>query len=142
MKLYKKQIISFLLLSLAFSGILFFRLNSIPANAQFLEEQEGFKNNGPIAEAYGDATGDNRDVRDMVVIYIQYLLTFLALIFMVLVIWSGSRWMMSNGNEEEIKKAKSHLIASIIGMIIVLSAYAITRFIYEFSIDALDNRLP
>ena len=143
MKLYKKRIISFLLLTLAFSGILFFRfsLNPVPVSAQFLEDQEGFGNDGAITKNFEGATGENRDAREVTVIYIKYFLTFLGLIFTVLVIWSGSRWMMSNGNDDEIKKAKSHLIAAIIGMIIILSAYALTVFIYNFSIDALDDQL-
>jgi hypothetical protein len=38
-------------------------------------------------------------------------------------------WMTSGGNEERVKKAKQILIAAIIGLVIILSAYAITNFI-------------
>lgn len=143
MKLYKKKIVSFLLLTLAFSGILFFRLslNPVPARAQFLERQEGFGSDGGITSIYEGASGEERDARDVLVIYIKYFLTFLGLIFTVLIIWSGTHWMMSNGNDEEIKKAKGRLVAAIIGMIIILSAYALTIFIYNFSVDALKNQL-
>jgi len=37
--------------------------------------------------------------------------------------------MLAQGNEAEVEKAKATLIAAIIGLIIVLAAYAITAFI-------------
>ena len=138
MNLRNKKIIGFLLLTILFSGILFLAPSLKEVKAQ-LSNQEGFKGDAPITKLF-DPEGD-QDVRDIVVIYIKYFLTFLGLIFTILVIWSGSRWMMSNGNEEEVKKAKSNLVASIIGMIIILSAYALTVFIYNITIDALDDDL-
>jgi len=37
--------------------------------------------------------------------------------------------MFAQGNEAQVEKAKQTLIAAVIGLIIVLSAYAITAFI-------------
>ena len=37
--------------------------------------------------------------------------------------------MLAQGNEAEVDKAKQILVAAVIGLIIVLSAYAITTFI-------------
>ncbi len=56
-------------------------------------------------------------------------LGFTGTIFFVLVIVAGLMWMTSAGNEERVKRAKQILIAAVIGLIIVLSAYAITSFI-------------
>jgi len=56
-------------------------------------------------------------------------LGFTGTIFFVLVIVSGLMWMTSGGNEERVKRAKQILIAAVVGLIIVLSAYAITKFI-------------
>lgn len=56
-------------------------------------------------------------------------LGFVGIIFLCLIIYSGFRWMTSGGKEEVILKAKDTLKNSIIGLIIVLSAYAITRFV-------------
>lgn len=50
-------------------------------------------------------------------------------IFFVLVVYAGLMWMTSAGNEESSTKAKKILTAAIIGLIIVLSAYAITTFV-------------
>lgn len=58
-------------------------------------------------------------------------LGFTGTIFFVLVIYAGLKWMTSAGNEEQIEKSKKILIAAIIGLVIVVSAYAITSFVGE-----------
>lgn len=56
-------------------------------------------------------------------------LGFVGTIFFVLIVYAGLTWMMSAGNEEVVTRAKKILTAAIIGLVIVLSAYAITTFI-------------
>ncbi len=56
-------------------------------------------------------------------------LGFTGTIFFVLMIVAGLIWMTSAGNDERVKHAKQILIAAVIGLIIVMSAYAITSFI-------------
>jgi cbb3-type cytochrome oxidase subunit 3 len=56
-------------------------------------------------------------------------LGFIGVIFLILMIFAGFTWMMSAGNEQTVDKAKNLITAAIIGLIIVLAAYAITAFI-------------
>jgi len=56
-------------------------------------------------------------------------LTFVGVIFLVLAIYGGYIWMIARGNEQEIEKAKNTLIAAIIGMVIVVAAYAISYYV-------------
>ncbi len=56
-------------------------------------------------------------------------LSLFGIIFLILMIYGGYRWMMASGREEEVQKAKDTIKAAIIGLIIVLSAYTITYFI-------------
>lgn len=60
---------------------------------------------------------------------IKGLLSLLGVIFMGYIIYAGYIWMIARGREEEITKAKAILRGSIIGLIIVLAAYAITAFV-------------
>ena len=57
------------------------------------------------------------------------LLSFLGVIFMVLVIYAGVLWMTARGAEAQVDKAKDILVNAIIGLILVLAAYAITAFV-------------
>ncbi len=38
---------------------------------------------------------------------------------------------MSRGNEQEVTTAKNTIVAAVIGLIIILSAYALTYFIFR-----------
>lgn len=63
---------------------------------------------------------------------IKVVLGFLAVIFLVLTIIAGFRWMTAGGNDEEVKKAVGTIKNSIIGLVIVLAAYAITYFVFTY----------
>ena len=60
---------------------------------------------------------------------INIILSVLGLIATVLIILAGFQWMTSAGNEEKIAAAKKLMMAAIIGLIIVLLAYAISAFV-------------
>lgn len=58
-------------------------------------------------------------------------LSLVGIIFFIFIIYGGYQWMVGRGNEEDAKKAIETIFASIIGLIIVLFAYAITTFVFE-----------
>ncbi len=62
---------------------------------------------------------------------LKSVLGFTGTIFFILVVFAGLMWMTAAGSEDRIKKAKQILVAAVIGLIIVLSAYAITKFVGE-----------
>jgi len=61
--------------------------------------------------------------------FVGALLSFVGVLFLVLMIYGGFLWMTDRGNEDQVKKAKDLIQAAIIGLIIVLLAYAITKYI-------------
>ena len=67
----------------------------------------------------------------VVAMLIRGFLGLVALIFVILIILAGVRWMNSAGNEETIKKAQDTIKNSVIGLIIILAAWAITYFIFK-----------
>jgi len=56
-------------------------------------------------------------------------LSFLGVAFFCLLLYAGIGWMLSMGNEERIKQSKDMIIAAILGLIVVLGAYAITNLV-------------
>lgn len=62
---------------------------------------------------------------------IQILLSFLGVIFIILMVYGGYLWMTAHGNEDQLTKAKKLITAAIIGLIVVLAAYAITWFVMK-----------
>lgn len=69
------------------------------------------------------------DLTETIGSLIATLLAFLGVIFLILIIYAGLLWMTAAGNEDKVKKAQSILLSSVIGLIILLSAYAISYFV-------------
>ena len=77
------------------------------------------------------ATLGNVSIGDLVARIIRIILSLLAIIFLVLTIVAGFRWMTAAGNEEAVKKAQGTIKTAIIGLVIVLAAYSITYFVFK-----------
>jgi len=60
---------------------------------------------------------------------ISVFLGILGLFFLVLVIWAGFLYINSKGNTENTKKAIGMLTNAVIGMVIVIAAYAIANYV-------------
>jgi hypothetical protein len=74
------------------------------------------------------ALGAN-DPKDIGVNIINVSLTFLALIFVLLILYGGFLWMTAAGNDDKVSKAKQLLLAAVIGLLILLAAYGITVYL-------------
>lgn len=58
-------------------------------------------------------------------------LSLIGVIFFLLTLFAGFRWMTAMGNSENVEKAKDTLITAAIGLIIVLAAYALTSLLFS-----------
>ncbi|PJE75933.1 hypothetical protein COV04_02135 [Candidatus Uhrbacteria bacterium CG10_big_fil_rev_8_21_14_0_10_48_11] len=74
----------------------------------------------------GDANGD---VRVVIARIVRVLLGFLGIVAVLIVLYGGFQWMTAAGNEERVSSARATLTAGLIGLIIILSAYAIASYI-------------
>jgi len=85
------------------------------------------------AQATGGSAGFNLGlgVDDIVSTVIGVVLGTLGIIFLVLIVVAGYQWMTAGGNEEAIKSAKNRMVNAIIGLAIVLAAWAITVFVFR-----------
>jgi magnesium-transporting ATPase (P-type) len=86
----------------------------------------------------GSANGPYQDTNEfgMAIIVgtvVNAFLGLLGVIFIILIISAGYNWMTAAGNEEKVTKAKDTMTRAIIGLIIVVGAFAIWYFIdYNF----------
>lgn len=79
--------------------------------------------------AEGTGLKERNDVGAIVSTVIKAAVSLVGTIFFVLTIYAGYLWMTAYGEESKIESAKKILKASIIGLVITLSAYAITAFV-------------
>ncbi|OGL64426.1 hypothetical protein A3B21_05045 [Candidatus Uhrbacteria bacterium RIFCSPLOWO2_01_FULL_47_24] len=86
---------------------------------------------------FGTATGlGTRDIRTTIASIINVALGLLGIVAVVIILAGGFTWMTAAGNEEKVDKAKKMIFAGIIGLAIILSAYAISRFVIESLVTA------
>jgi hypothetical protein len=76
------------------------------------------------------------DVRTTAARIINVALGFLGIIAVVIVLIGGFKYMVSGGNEEKTSEAKNMIVAGIIGLAIILSAWAITTFVISSLLSA------
>lgn len=112
--------------------ISFFLLSSIltPRNA-LAEDKYGLDQSASKVEAFKGQVSSTEEnfINDKIGSVIGIVLSFIGVIFLILMIYAGISWMTAAGNQEKVTKAKNLIINAIIGLIIVLSAYTISSFI-------------
>ncbi len=70
---------------------------------------------------------------------INVFLGILGIVFLVLAIYAGYKWMTAQGEEKAVTDAKTTLTNSIIGLIIIAGAYAISDFVIKGIFDAVSQ---
>ena len=78
----------------------------------------------------------NQDIKGVIASIVRVLLGFLGIIAVLIVLYGGFQWMTAAGNEDRVSSARATLTAGLIGLVIILSAYALASFIITTILDA------
>jgi len=105
------------------------------ADSSLWDNQEGLGNSNQVGQAFGEDDGTPKDIREIVALVISVFLQFLGIIFVALIVMAGFNYMTSQGNEEKIEKALSQIKTGVIGLVIIMSAYAITTYMTDCVLD-------
>lgn len=104
-----------------------------PAQAQQLDTEDFFGGN----DDFGSQAGlGEADLQQTAAGLIRVALGFLGIIAVVIVLLGGFKWMTASGNEEKVSEAKRLLISGVIGLAIIISAWAITQFVITSLLEA------
>jgi hypothetical protein len=79
------------------------------------------------------------DVRTTAARIINVSLGFLGIIAVAIVLLGGFKYMVSGGNTEKTEDARKLIVSGIIGLAIILSAWAITGFVINNLINATNQ---
>lgn len=92
--------------------------------------QNAFGDNS-ITNQVADRAGYEGEVAPETIVgrIINVALSLIGVVFLALMVYGGYLWMTDRGNSQQVEKAKKLISAAIIGLVIVVSAYAITYFI-------------
>lgn len=79
------------------------------------------------------------DVRQTAGQIINVALSFLGIIAVIIVLVGGFKYMLSGGDETKTAEARKWIVSGIIGLAIILSAWAITQFVLSRLITATEQ---
>lgn len=87
--------------------------------------------------SYGAATGlSSTDIRTTVARIIKVAMSLLGIVAVVIVLIGGFKWMTAGGNDDQVGEAKKWIFSGVIGLAIVLSAYALASFVINQLVTA------
>ena len=69
------------------------------------------------------------DLTETIAALIRTALGFLGIVAVIIVLFGGFKWMTAGGNEDKVTEAKKLMISGVIGLVIVLSAFALAQFV-------------
>ena len=113
------------------SGVVPFLMLSLP-----MAVQAAGVNLGLTSEVEGALGLGTQDVRVTIARIINVFMGLLGIIAVVIILYGGFMWMTAAGNEERVDKARKMIVAGVIGLAIILSAYAIARFVVNSLVNA------
>jgi hypothetical protein len=78
-----------------------------------------------------ESIGGADTVPELVGTIVASVLGFLGVIFFLIIFYAGLVWMTAQGAEEKIERSKEMISAAVVGLVIVLAAYAFTQFVFD-----------
>ncbi len=100
---------------------------------QYFGDSTGAVGGTEFANSAGLSTGD---LPTTIASLIRVVLGFLGIVAVVIILIGGFKWMTAGGNDEKVKSARKVMVSGIIGLVIVISSFAIAQFILSSVITA------
>lgn len=99
--------------------------------AALAQSQNPFESAQRLSQNVGNqaGVGAQQDLPIIIGRVINILLGFLGIVLLFLILWAGFSWMTAGGNAEKVQEARTRIINAVIGLIIVVAAFAISNFV-------------
>ncbi len=83
------------------------------------------------AENVGYETAPDKNLFFFIEQLIKVGLSVIGVVFLAMMLYAGFTWMTAMGEKEKITRARDTIIYATIGLVVTISAYAITKFVFE-----------
>lgn len=97
-----------------------FMFSTVPAMAQLISPTD---QPGRLAEA----TGGQGSFRDLLLTFLNFFLGFLGIVAVIMVIYGGILYVTAAGEQENIDKGKKIIMYAVVGIVIILLAFALVN---------------
>lgn len=126
----KKLVSIMMLTSLMLGGLFAFSSSALATNPTLIDADA-------LGVKYGEKIGlGTGDIRDTIASIIKTVMGLLGIVAVVIVLIGGFYWMTAGGDEGRVETGKKWIFSGIIGLAIILSAYALTKFVFESLLSA------
>lgn len=132
----KKYFFCFIFLGLILAGVYADNARAVvaPANTELERQLNAFS--GEQGANYGKPA----DPRIVIANIIRIALTLIGVLFVSYTVYAGYLIMTAAGEEDKVNKGKKTIQMAIIGLLVTMSAYAITRFVTNALISATGDQ--
>lgn len=124
--------LSFMKKLIALISTTFLALNVALVPMAVSAQTNPFERAGTEVNNVGTAAGinsTNRTLPQIIGQIINIILGFLGIVLLLLVLYAGFLWMTAGGDDGQVKKARQYISNAIVGLIIVVAAFAISNFV-------------
>ena len=90
-----------------------------------------------VVDTYTGEGFSEADPRQTISRIIKIGLGFLGSIAVILIVLAGFKWMTAAGNEDKIAESKKLMSAAVVGLVIILMAFALTSFVINSVVSAI-----
>jgi len=117
-------------IKLLLTGVVMFTL-AVPAVASMAD----LITTSDLGISYNPGLG-SQDIRETVADIIRVALGLLGIVAVVIILIGGFTWMTAGGNDDKVAQAKKWIFSGIIGLAIILSAYALSSWVIDVLVEA------
>ncbi len=102
-----------------------------------LPQAAGALTSNQLGLQYGTGTGlPDAQLQEVIANIINVALALLGIVAVVIILLGGFKWMTAGGNEEKVGEAKKLIAAGIVGLVIIILAYSIAKFVIDSLVTA------
>lgn len=129
-----QKLVSIIVMTSMMLGGLFLVTNSVLAAEP---APTGLIDTDSLGVSYGAKIGlGTQDVRTTVASIIRVMMGLLGIVAVVIILIGGFYWMTAGGDEGRVETGKKWIFSGIIGLAIILSAYALANFVISSLVGA------
>jgi hypothetical protein len=136
MKTSLKKKLFFIIFVLSFAVLA--NAQAAPLDAEGLWGSETGVDSATLADESGQAV---KDPRMVIASAIRIIMGFLGIVAVIIILWGGFQWMTAGGNDDQIGEARKIIMAGVIGLLIILSAFGIATFVVENLVTATNSSI-
>lgn len=92
-----------------------------------------------VKDTAGENYNTNLELNTVLGDIVLLILSVIGAVFIIFMVYAGYLWMTASGNEQKVDRAKEILRQSIIGVIVIVGAYAIAYFVINIFSTQINN---